>query len=146
MWSMPVLQPFLILLVAGVIIGQQVEFTLSPNFMGDNIENFFQSSAAPKSEFETTAQYEARRATARMIGKKLVLLIDGGPEEAFKYDADAGIMTATIPTSKVLFLLEQNRPTYQVVKVHRVDRQKDEYVGQNAYGAETRISRLRSDL
>jgi hypothetical protein len=81
-----------------------------------------------------------------MIGKQLVLLLDSGPEEAFKYDADAGIMTATIPTSKVFFLLEPNRPTYQVVKVHRVDRQKDEYVGQNAYGAETRISRLRSDL
>jgi hypothetical protein len=51
----PVLRPFLIPLVAGVVLAQQVDFILSPNFMGDDIEEFFRSSASPKSEFETTA-------------------------------------------------------------------------------------------
>jgi hypothetical protein len=114
--------------------------------VGDDVEKFFQSTAAPKSEFETTAQYESRRSAALMTGKQLVLLLDDGRQDTLKYDADAAIMTATIPTAKVFFLLEPNRPTYPVIKVHKVDRQKDEYIGQNGFGVERRIDRLRSDL
>jgi hypothetical protein len=143
---MHVLRTFIIMFAAGVVLAQQADVTITPNFIGDDIEKSLQPSVSPKSEFETTAQYEARRAAARMTGKQLVLLLDDAREETFKYDADTGMMTATIPTSKVFFLLEPNRPTYQVIKVHKIDRQKDEYTGQNAYGAERRIERLRSTL
>jgi hypothetical protein len=121
------------------------DVVLKPNYTGDDIEQLFKSSGiAPKSEFETTAQYEARLNAARISGKRLVLLLDDVREQTFKYDADAGMMTATIPTSRVRFLSEPNYPTHTVIRVHKSER-RDEYVGQNAYGAERHISRTRGD-
>jgi hypothetical protein len=146
MAAMQQLRALLLVFAAGVVLAQQPDVNITPNFMGDDIEKFFQSSAAPKSEFETTAQYEARRNSARMTGRPLALLLDDTRVNTFAYDADTGMMTATIPTSKVFFILEQSRPTHTVIKVHVIERQKDEYVGQNAYGAERRIQRSRSDL
>jgi hypothetical protein len=140
------LRALILVFAAAVVLARPPDVNITPNFMGDDIETFFQSSAAPKSEFETTAQYEARRNAARMTGRPLTLLLDDARAGTFTYDADTGMMTATIPTSKVFFILEQDRPTHTVIKVHKVDRQKDEYVGQNAYGAGRRIERLRSDL
>src|ERR1035438_8925154 len=88
MWLMHVLRTFIIMFAAGVVLAQQADVTITPNFIGDDIEKSLQPSVSPKSEFETTAQYDARRAAARVTGKQLVLLLDDAREETFKYDAD----------------------------------------------------------
>jgi hypothetical protein len=121
------------------------DVALTPNFKGDDIEQLFQTGSGPKSEFETSAQYEARRNATRANGKSLVLLLDDARDNLFKYDADAGMMSATIPTSRVHFLLEPKQPTHTVISVHTM-KHEDEYVGQNAYGAAKHISRTRGDM
>ena len=143
---MHVLRTFLTLLLVGVVPAQQSDVPIPPNFVGDDIEKIFKSAAAPKSEFETTAQYVARRSAESIINKQLVLLLDDMNEESLKYDADLGIMTTTIPIKQKLFILEPDHPTYQVLAVRKVKLQKDEYIGQNSFGAKTRIERLRSEL
>src|SRR5438067_1371762 len=73
---------------------------LTPNFKGDDIMGIFGSVSSRKSEFETTAQYEVRRDASQVTGKRLVLLLDEARTELFKYDADARMMTTTLPMQK----------------------------------------------
>jgi hypothetical protein len=68
--------------------------TLGPNFAGGNIEAVIgrvnaSASAAPRSEFETTAQYYQRIESA---SEQLVFLIPKDAAEV-RYDADANTTT-----------------------------------------------------
>jgi hypothetical protein len=118
------------------------DVALTPNFRGDDIMGIFGPTTSTKSEFETTAQYEARRNAAQVTGNRLVLLLDQARTELFKYDADAGMMTATLPIQKTFFITEPKEPTYNVVSVHK-DVRADSYIGSNAYGAQRQIDRTR---
>ncbi|HEY4961721.1 MAG TPA: hypothetical protein VFC15_18960 [Candidatus Limnocylindrales bacterium] len=107
---------------------------LTPQFKGHDIVAISDSvrqapALAPKSEFETTAAYEARRAsfpTQRLIGdinsdSHLAFVVDEGllnsTSEVFRYEADSGALTATLRGRSQKFFLERNQPDMQTVTI-----------------------------
>src|SRR4051812_21524791 len=67
--------------------------SLTPGFTGDNIAAVVASLASiskPRSEFETTMQYEARRSANSKSGSTFTFVLDK-KDEMFTYDADAQI-------------------------------------------------------
>lgn len=69
-----------LLFIACVVLAEGADVTLSPNFLGDDIEKFFQFSAGPKSEFETTVEYEARRNYTTVDATASSEVLSGGSE------------------------------------------------------------------
>jgi hypothetical protein len=115
---------------------------VGPAFAGDSIESLVKditTNAAPKSEFETTAAYEARRNAARRDGAAFVFVLDSG-KDLFTYDADSGTMMTSLPISKETFYLEPNHPEHTVLTLRRIERSSREYIGSNAYGAKANVS------
>jgi len=115
------------------------------------VRQFAAAGTATKSEFETTAQYEARIQQSRPAGRRYAF-VDGSyassgsasqvlPEAlvplmtqrfppSFAYNADEGVMTTTIPDDLTL-------------KV--VVRRADSEIGQNSFGARTNFQSILSD-
>lgn len=84
---------------------------LGPNFLGHDPEAIVaeireSGASKPKSEFETTAQYQARRTMGSLEGRRYVFVVDpeigfhslSGAE--FAYDADEQVMTARLQIHK----------------------------------------------
>jgi hypothetical protein len=114
---------------------------LGPAFTGDNIQSLVETiktDSLPKSEFETTVAYEARRNATRKDGTPLVFVFD--EKQQFTYDADSEMMMTSIAVKKQTFYLERNHPEYSVLDIRRTQRSQREYIGSNAYGAQAKIS------
>jgi hypothetical protein len=123
-----------------------------PDFIADDIEGVINTmattgAARPKSEFETTEQYEARLLQFASASKQdFVFLLgvgsDNGDAVSFEYDADSQTMTANMwgvlpwlrhggPSAK--------RPQLQVEVKDRLVGSR-QYVGSNAYGVKRIVS------
>ena len=113
---------------------------LGSTFTGDSIEALVQAikkKSVPKSEFETTAAYEARLNGERRDEGTFVFVLD---QRQFSYDADAEMMTASISMNKRKFSSEPDHPEYWVLSVRHVLGSRTEYVGSNAFGVEAAVS------
>jgi hypothetical protein len=87
------------------------------------VRQFIATGSGTKSEFETTAQFEARIKQGSQAGRRYAFV--HGSSDSFAYDADKGVMTAsTLPLDSRLSIKEVLRST-------------DSKVGQNSYGART---------
>jgi hypothetical protein len=116
--------------------------TVGPAFTGDNIGLVIKAvttKAAPKSEFETTPAYEARRNASKMDGSAFVFVFDS-QKDFFTYDADSATMMAPLPITTNKFYLEPNSPEYTVLTLRRLELSSREYVGSNAFGATVNVS------
>lgn len=112
--------------------------------VGDNIVALFRAvqasgSAGAKSEFESTAQYEARLASWKGGTKKYVFVLDKeeqSPLDAyytFEYDADAEEMHLTVGSNYLAGDTIQLRSIRTVIGT---------YVGTNAFGVKKTITRI----
>ena len=111
------------------------------------------SSALPaKSEFESTAAFDTKRAAfvdRQLYGTLkpsdyLGFVADDTPTE-FKYDADSQILTVTLTDSPERFMLENDDyPTLDSVLVRRIVLSRDRYIGGNAFGAKVVVTRTNS--
>lgn len=132
---------------------------LGANFFGHDPEAVItvlkQSDAnTPKSEFETTAQYEARQKESHPDSRTLVFVF-GDPEQrtttigqgpAFKYDADTQIMSAGLVSRERSFGHQVvNSKKFHTLTATHVLRSRKEYVGTNAFGASVTITEIRID-
>lgn len=108
-----------------------------------------------KSEFETTSAFEARRAgfAERQLYANVTpsgylgFVVD---EESilapkFKYDADSQTLAVTLSGSTQRFTMDEGEPTLDAVLIRRVLRDKDSYIGSNAFGAKVEVRRTYSD-
>lgn len=130
---------------------------LGSNFKGHDITAIFRaikkSSALPaKSEFESTAAFDTKRAAfvdRQLYGTLkpsdyLGFVADDTPTE-FKYDADSQILTVTLTDSPERFMLENDDyPTLDSVLVRRIVLSRDRYIGGNAFGAKVVVTRTNS--
>jgi hypothetical protein len=114
---------------------------LGPAFTGDNIEALvgtMKTDSLPKSEFETTATYEARRNMNRKDGATMVFVLDD--KQHFDYDADSEMMMTTIGVRKQIYLERGRVEYYPILDICHIERSHREYIGSNAYGAERKVS------
>ena len=110
---------------------------LSPGFHGHDIQRVYDAlRMSPKGEFETTKQYEDRllaftdKPLFGDLGVKSLFAFATGPvEDDVSYDADHQVMTVTVPIAYADI-------TVRAHKVHEGD-----YVGENAYGAKSHITK-----
>jgi len=127
----------LLAFVVAVAIGQEPQ-SLGLSFAGDDIERLvkqLQAGLAPKTEFETTAEYGARRNLLKKDGTTIVVVPDVAiPASSFTYDADSQVMTYNI------FFKEARPPQRTAIPVIRIRRSHRQYEGSNAYGAKAIIS------
>jgi TonB family protein len=94
--------------------------------------------AGPKSEFESTAQYEARLASWKGGTKKYVFVVEKNEESVmngykFEYDADSQEMRLTVGSEYVVSDTIQMRSDRTALGT---------YVGSNAYGVKRTITRM----
>lgn len=121
---------------------------LGPNFCGHDIEAVITTIeksgvTKPRSEFETTAQYEARRKVPPLANRRFVFVLDDrntllqGPQ--FTYDADAQLMNARAIARKHRFqAASESYPrdeSYPALAVKTVKTSGGSYEGMNAFGA-----------
>jgi hypothetical protein len=120
------------------------------------------STLTPKDEFETTAVYEARIATAlQTAGGPLIVSKTLEDPKYLEYDADRGVLriqsyalhnTSFNPSR----LWGYGGPLYEKVKFSTIGesvsvafakdgRTTGSYVGTNAYGASTRVTKMQAD-
>lgn len=115
--------------------------------MGDNIESIVETlktNALPKSEFETTEMYEARRQTMRKDGSTFKFFLAADPK-MFSYDADSRMMDVSVPIQNHIFL-GQNPSNRSIINVRFVDRSERKYIGSNAFGAQAEVTSTVTDF
>jgi hypothetical protein len=115
--------------------------------IADNIESIVETlktNALPKSEFETTEKYEARRQTARKGGATFKFVLDAAAK-TFTYDADSRMTQVSVPVEDHIFL-GQNPPKRPVINVHFVKRSERKYTGSNAFGAQAEVTSTTTDF
>lgn len=135
---------------------------LAPQFKGHDIvaisDYIKQAPAlAPKSEFETTAAYEARRASfprEKLTGNinadsHLAFVIDEerlrGSAEEFRYNADAGVLKVSLTGRGEKFFLERNQPEMQTVTIRSSIQSSEKYMASNAFGAKVEVTDIYSE-
>lgn len=135
--------------------GGYVGQTVTPSSINRVLEGF--SKLNPKGEFETTAQFEARKATT-LAGMSGALIIQKEPEDRkhFEYDADAqklriisyAFHNTGLNSDAVLGYggsLYEKVPTsysnYEVV-ISQTDKPTGTYEGTNSYGAKADIIKI----
>lgn len=102
--------------------------------LGDDIEAVIRKLAAAgaaerKREFETTAEYEVRRAKVTPHGQLVFVVRDA---TTFEYDADAGEMTANVKSG--LRELFQGSVPCPTVEAKSVLTRRGRYLGKNLFG------------
>lgn len=113
---------------------------LPPHFLGNSFRALYKSAVmiAPKGEFETTSEYQAR--AKRSADQTYALVIN--PSET-RYDADSGTMYATLsPTSVYVGLGGQLTAAFSIEDVVTRERK---YAASNAFGASTIVTSTTSD-
>jgi hypothetical protein len=129
---------------------------LGPAFMGHDITTLVEAikkspALTDKSEFESTAAFETRRAGfvdrplyakvtpsgyfGFVIGDDLVF----APE--LKYDADSQILAITLTGSTERFIMDKDQPTLDSFPIRLVAQSGDSYIGTNAFGAKVEVTR-----
>jgi hypothetical protein len=107
----------------------------------------------PKSEFETTAQFEERKKTfaSAPIGAKitpadaLAFVVHGDSQlyaPNFKYDADSQTLTFTLSASPRELFSEPNSPTIDTLLVRTVVVSSGSYMASNAFGAKVKVDKI----
>jgi hypothetical protein len=108
-------------------------------FVGNTVEWVrTKMSTAPKGEFETTAEYEARLSTAQSETYAFV------PEDPyFKYDADTETVSLTIYPSTTRV---GSKPAhyFKPINIHSKKLSESEYLGTNAFGASVTVTKTSS--
>jgi hypothetical protein len=107
-----------------------------------------------KSEFESSPAFQARRSgftdqplfgDVRPAGL-LAFVIEGSifaPD--FKYDADAQAMGVTLTGHTIRFIMDKDKPTLDGVLVRHITKDRDSYIGGNAFGASVKVDRTYSE-
>lgn len=109
----------------------------------------------PKSEFESSGEYERRKASFRsqpLVGNitpdsHLAFVV--GSE--FKYDADGQVLTATVTSWQKEFFpetgysLTEAAPKMDTVTVRSTTRERGTYIGSNAFGAKVEVTETYSE-
>ena len=126
------------------------------NFMGHNITTVVEAiKSSPalkeKSEFESTSEFETRRAgfiqyplyAGLMPSSYLGFVVaeEGAFEPSFKYDADSQALAVTLVGSSEHFVMDKGEPDLDSVLIRRVIVVNDSYIGCNAFGAKVKVSR-----
>jgi hypothetical protein len=124
------------------------------NFFGHDIAAIFQAvksspSLQEKSEFESTAVFQARRAAfvsqplfaSLLPTAHLAFIVAEGSTFAprFRYDADSQTLSLLLTATSEQFILDKHRPTLDTILVQRVVRDSGTYVGTNAFGAKVEV-------
>ena len=111
-------------------------------------------SLKEKSEYESTAVFQARRSgfpDQPLFGDvKPTTVFAFVLEESlfapeFKYDADAQAMGVTLSGRTMRFIMDKDRPTLDGVLIRRLSRDRDSYIGGNAFGASVKVDRTYSE-
>jgi TonB family protein len=110
--------------------------------LGDDIEATVRRMAAAgaasgKGEFETTAEYEARRSSLITKGQ-LTFVVDEWLA-LFVYDADRSEMKVRVLAHPHTFYLEAGSPKFSCLVVKRVLKSERQYLGTNAFGVQAPI-------
>ena len=112
------------------------------------------SALKEKSEFESTSEFQARRARfvhsplyAEVTPDGYVCFVLGGfvvgnvaifaPE--FKYDADSRTLAITVSGRTKRFVTDKGEPTLDDFPIRQVLRTSDRYIGSNAFGAKANV-------
>ena len=134
--------------------------SLGPDFRGHDIIAIFEAiktspALKEKSEFESTAAFEARRAgivEQPLFGRLTPsgyfgFVISEEPVLApqFKYDADSQTLAITLEGSNQRFIMDRDEPTLNGILIQRIVRNRDSYVGSNAFGASGEVRRTYSE-
>ncbi|MGO9012871.1 MAG: hypothetical protein ACLQPN_22475 [Bryobacteraceae bacterium] len=107
--------------------------------LGDDLEAIIRKLSAAgagegKHEFETTAEYDARRNRATPQGQLVFVIQEAA---GFEYDADAEQMTASVESGSRDF--HQGSERCPGVAAKKVRTLQDKYLGQNAFGVAKEI-------
>lgn len=99
----------------------------------DDIESLVRqlSRLGARGEFETTEQFQARQAKIVQTGRKYAFALDREPLE-LKYDADEGIMWASVSLERRMFAPEYNYA--YCIQMRRILRHSERHVGVNSFG------------
>lgn len=130
--------------------------SLPPNYLGADIKGLLSSISdskvlAPKSEFETSAQYDARIASfanVRLLGdispnEQIAFVIAADSNNLIiSYDADTQDFTIGLKGSSRNFLIEPGRPAYVTLDLVSDLQTPKKYMGSNAMGASVVIEEL----
>ena len=100
----------------------------------------------PKAEFETTAEYETRINDARTANRRRIVFVFQDYSSLvvgaqFSYDADNSTMTAELNLARARFLEGSGFTSYYTTDFTNIVRSRSEYVGTNAFGAKTTITK-----
>lgn len=109
---------------------------LPPHYRGHGFRRIYDAAVvvAPKGEFETTAEYEARSKSG--TNTALVAFVLQPPVS--KYNADDGVLEVTVETAT--FNVGDNRERETGYKVEERQTSERQYVGSNAFGAKMLVT------
>jgi hypothetical protein len=131
--------------------------TLPRNYKGNDPATLLEAiSASPalkaRSEFETSDQYEARKAsflTGPLTGTlgvsstfAFVVNDDGYRAPTFAFDADTSIMEVSVGGISREFILDKDQARLDTLTLTSHLVSHDSYIGSNAYGAEVKVSSM----
>jgi len=134
--------------------------SVGPDFHGHDITVIMAAikdspALKEKSEFESTSAFETRR--AGFVEKPLYGTVTPnaylgfivGEESiitpSFKYDADSQTLMVTLTAGTERFIMDKDKPTLDDVLIRRIVRDKDSYIGSNAFVAKVEIRRTYSE-
>lgn len=133
---------------------------VGPDFKGHDIEAVVEAiqtshSLSPKSEFETTAAYEARRDSVSnqpLFGSVtptslFAFVFDSEIPQSplLGYDADSQIMMLRLRAMDHQFLLESDQPTLATIPVKLSNVRSEKYLGSNAFGATREVEKISAE-
>jgi hypothetical protein len=133
---------------------------LGPGFQGNDISAIYEAiknSAAlkPKSEFETTTQYEARRksfadqpimGTLTLASALAFIVSTDSPiyGAQFKYDADSQTLAFTLEGRSMTFYLDSVHPELDTILIRSTELDSGTYIASNAFGAKVKVDKTYS--
>ena len=131
---------------------------VGPRFRGHDIVGIINRlrnypALAEKSEFESSREYDARKATVqsmKIVGDMIpdshfAFVVEGNAypyhlSPTFDYDADAQLMKVTLWSAEQEFHLGNDVRKMQTVSIHSVSEQGRSYLASNAFGATVQVS------
>jgi hypothetical protein len=121
--------------------------SLGANFIGTDIKSLVATirnspASKPKSEFETTEQYERRVGSFKDPGKlsfRLLNEVDGTPNVDISYDADHQILSIEVMAS--LIFLTESTGVEPGFLLNRARLSISQYVGSNSFGIKKLITK-----
>jgi len=133
---------------------------LGPGFQGHDIAAIYgaikeSSALKPKSEFETTAQFNTRHNS--FVDRPILgNLTAGSPfafvvpnssifEPEFKYDADSQTLAFKLEARSTTFYLASEQPELDTVVIRQTVLDRSTYTASNAYGARVQVEKTYSE-